>query len=809
MFKNHLKIAWRSILKHKGLFTINIVGLAIGIATALVIFLFLVDELSYDRYHKKANHIVRVVLRGKMNGELIKEAVTPGPVAKTLQEEFPEVLQGTRIKPNGTPQITYKNNTFRDQKFTYVDSNFFEVFTLPFIKGNPKTALKEPNTIVITQEFASKYFGNDDPIGKILDFKEWKEQFKITGVISNVPENSHFHFGVFASLEGLAHAKEPIWIESNYHSYLLLDDRINHKKIEDKLPQIINKYIGPQLKKAMGMTFEEFNSKGNEIGLFLQPLTDIHLHSDFADVSNIEPGGDIKTIYIFGAIAIFILVIACINFINLCTAAASKRAKEVGIKKVLGSPKKQLIKQFLVESFIATMIAMLLAIVLIVISLPLFNDLSGKTLEIMYILNPKMLIQLLLLGIFISFLAGSYPAFFLSSFPPIAALKNKFRNTNSSKNLRSGLVVFQFVISVGLIIATLVVDQQMSFIQNKEIGYKKDQMLVLRNSWMLGNNETVFKEQLLKDPKVYNITMSGHIPAGPSNNHMSSIYPDQNSDAIRRTIVYNIDDQYIPTMGMQLISGRNFSKEYGSESTNLIINETSAKILGFTNATAVGQMITMSINNEGGTRQYSIIGVIKDFHFRSLHQPIEPLIMINSPSSGLIIRAKTSDIEELIVSAKNMWNDFKVDEPFDYALLDELYNQTYVKEQKMGLILRIFTLLTIFVACLGLFGLVTFTAEQRFKEIGIRKVLGSTVPQIIAMLSVDFMKLVLISFLVAFPLGFYFMNKWLQDFAYRIQIEWWIFVIAGIITMGIAFITIGWKSFRAASSNPINSLRTE
>ncbi len=807
MFKNHLKIAWRTLLKYKGLFTINILGLAIGIATALIIFLFVSDELSYDRFHKKSDQIVRVVLKGKMNGEVIKEAVTPGPVAQTLQEEFPEVLRATRLKSKGTPQITYKNQTFRDNKFAYVDPNFFDVLTVPFLKGNSKTALQEPNTIIITQELASKYFGDENPIGQLLDFKEWKQQFKVTGVMQKLPDNSHFHFDAFGSMEGVSHAKEARWVESGYHSYLLVDDRASFKEIESKLPGVVEKYMGPQIKKAMGVTYEEF-SQGNEIGLFLQPLTDIHLHSDFSNVTNLEPGGDIKTVYIFSAIAIFILIIACINFMNLSTAAASKRAKEVGIKKVLGSSKKGLIKQFLAESFITTLTAMVLALIVVIIALPLFNNVSGKALVISYIINPKTMFYFLIVGLFISLLAGSYPAFFLSSFKPITALKNKYANTGKTKGLRSGLVVFQFMISVGLIIATLVVDQQMTFIQNKDIGYQKDQMLVLRDSWMLGTNEEVFKEQLSKDPRVSNITMSGHIPAGPSYTHMTSIYPGQNSEAVRRSVVYNIDEQYIPTMGMKLVAGRNFSKDFGSESNTMIINETSAKIMGFADD-AVGKTVTMAINNEGGTRTYTVIGVVKDFHFNSLHEPIDQLIMLNHKSSGLIIRAKTADMAGLISSTEAIWNGFNTGEPFSFGLLDELYNQTYLKEQKMGTILRIFALLTIFVACLGLFGLITFTAEQRFKEIGIRKVLGSSVPQIVAMLSSDFLKLVLISFLIAFPLGFYAMNMWLEDFAYRIEIQWWVFLVAGCITMLIAFMTIGWKSFRAASMNPVNSLQTE
>ncbi len=807
MFKNHLKIAWRTLLKYKGLFAINIVGLAIGITASVIISLFVIHELSYDQYNEKADRIVRVVLRGQANGEVIKEAVTAAPVAATLQQEFPEVEKGTRLRTYGTPAVTYQNTTYRDSKFAYVDANFFEVFTLPLIKGNPINALKEPNTIVIAQEHAKKYFGEEDPIGKVLVFKDLNQEFKVTGVMKKVPENSHFHFDLFASMEGFEHAKKLTWLESNYHSYLLLNKESDYKNIEAKLPLIIKKYMGPQLQKAMGITFEEFSGKGNKIGLFLQPLSDIHLYSDFADMSNIEAGGDIKIVYIFSVIALFILLVACVNFMNLSTAAASKRAKEIGVKKVLGSSKRQLVIQFLMESLIVTLIAMVLAGLLVVIALPVFNDLSGKTLLISQIVTPKTVSLFLLFGILISMLAGSYPAFLLSSFKPIAALRNKFTNTGNSKSLRSGLVIFQFVISACLIIATLVVDQQMSFIQNKDLGYHKNHRLILKDSWMLKDDEHAFKMELLKDPRVEKVTMSGFIPAGPTNDNISSFFPDQKTDEHRRTIIYKIDEEYIPTMGMQVVQGRNFSKEFGTESNNILINETSAKIFGFGD-NAVGRILT-SMDNQRNTVSYTVIGVVKDFHFKSLHRPIDPLVMLNRSDSGIIIKANTADIAGLISSVEALWNNFNTGEPFSYGVLDELYNQTHSKEQKMGVILRIFALLTIFVACLGLFGLITFTAEQRYKEIGIRKVLGSSVPQIITMLSSDFLKLVLVSFLVAFPLGFYMMNMWLEDFAYRIQIQWWIFALSGIITISIAFLTIGWKSFRAASMDPVKSLRTE
>jgi putative ABC transport system permease protein len=803
MLKNYIKIAWRNIVKNKSMFSINIAGLAIGIASCLIIILFVIDELSYDRFNEKADQIVRVVFRAKINSEEMKEAVVMAPVGATLKSEFPEVLQATRIRKIGTPKISYENNTYRNSRFAFVDPNFFDVFTLPIIKGDPVSPLQEPNTLVITNDEANKYFGDTNPVGKVMYLEGQDQPFKVTAVIDKVPENSHFHFDVFAFMEGYDAAKSTSWVNSNFFTYLVLEKGYDYKELESKLPKTIEKYMGPQIKNEIGMSFNEF-IKENRMGLFLQPLIDIHLNSDFASATEIEQGGDIKYIYIFSAVALFMLLIACINFMNLSTAAAAKRSKEVGIRKVLGSKKNQLIYQFLTESFIVTTAAMIIATILFIVLLPLFNNLSGKELQIDYLLNPFVFGLLLVLTIVISLLAGGYPAFFLSSFKPIASLKSKLSSKGNNKGLRSGLVIFQFVISAGLILATLVVNQQMSFIQHKELGYDKDQMLVLRESYLLGNDEMAFKNEILKDSRVANVSSSAFVPAGPTDNNMSGIFIGEKF--IRRMFVYNIDEQYIPTMGMELISGRNFSKEFGTDSTNVIINEQIAKILGF-GKNALDKTFIRDTNN--GKQNLTVIGVVKDFHFKSLHQTIEPLIMLNHSYGGLIVRAKVSDMSGLIKSINGLWNSFKAKEPFSYSILDDSYNQTYLIEQKMGTVLSVFALLTIFVACLGLFGLVTFTAEQRFKEIGIRKVLGSTVPQIVTMLSKDFLKLIFISFLIAFPLGFYFMNKWLQDFAYRIQIQWWIFALAGLITLLIAFLTISWKSFRAATINPVKALRSE
>ena len=640
-----------------------------------------------------------------------------------------------------------------------------------------------------------------------MEFQDSGEQFKVTGIIENVPVNSHFHFDLFASMEGLAHAKEDNWMASNYYSYLVLTGGTDVKEFETKLPAIIKKYMGPQVGQ-LGMTFEKFKENGNEIGLFVQPLTDIHLYSDFDSQSELEAGGDVKSIYILAGVAIFMLLIACINFINLSTAGATKRNKEIGVKKVLGSQRSQLIHQFFAESFISTAGAMILAALLVALALPLFNELTGKHLEATYLLTPKALIVLFSLGILITILAGSYPAFFLSGIKPISALKNKITSGGRSKGIRSVLVVFQFVVSAGLILSITIVNQQMSFIQNKEIGYDRNQLLVLRESHLLGTNENAFKNELLNDPRIESITMSAFVPAGPTDNNMTTVYPGQQHEEVRRTLVYNVDGRYIPTMGMELVTGRNFSEGSGNDSLNVIINETAVRAFGLGD-NPLGQTLTAKLGNNGVKRNLTVIGVIKDFHFRSLRETIAPLIMLNNPYGGLIIRTKTREMAGLLSSIENKWKDFHVEEPFSYALLDELYNETYLAEQKMDKVMKLCGALTICVACLGLFGLVTFTAEQRVKEIGIRKVLGAKVTEIVSMLSKDLMILVSVSFIIAFPLGFYLMDKWLQGFAYKIDVQWWMYAFAGLITLMIAFFTMTFKTIRAALANPVESLRSE
>ncbi|MFK5972568.1 MAG: ABC transporter permease [Flavobacteriaceae bacterium] len=801
MIKNNLKIAWRNVIKSKGLFLINVIGLAIGLATCLIILLFVADELSYDCYNEKANEIVRVVFKAKINGEEIREAIVMPPVAHTLQREFPEVLEATRLKRISNPKVTYNNTAYRTSTFAYVDSNFFDIFSLPIIEGDKNTPLNEPNTIILTQNEAVKYFGKTNPIGQVLDIDDL--QFTVTAIIDEVPDNSHFHFDMFASMTGYKNARNTSWMDSGYHSYLVLKKGSNSKDLEAKLPAIIKKYMGPQMKAEIGMSFDEFTKDG-DIGLFLQPLADIHLKSNFSSASTLEKGGDIKAVYIFSAVALFMLLIACINFMNLSTASSTKRAKEVGIRKVLGSNKKQLIGQFLMESFIATTVSTIVALVLVVLMLPMFNVLSGKELQITYLLSPKIMGAILGLVVFISLLAGWFPAFSISSFNPISALKNKFSGTGKTKGIRSGLVIFQFVVSVGLIIATIIVEQQMSFIRNKDIGYEKEQLLVLREAYFLGANKDAFKNQIRNDSRVTNVTTSAFVPSGRSDINMTGIYINHKFD--RRTNIYNIDEEYIPTMGMEISKGRNFSTAFGADSLGVIVNETTVKKLGFGND-PINRTITIHIGDI--EQNHRVIGVVKDFNFHSLRQEIAPLIMLNKPYGGLIVRANVAEMAGLIESITALWDAYNVEEPFSYTVLNESYKATYLADDRMGNILQIFALLTIFIACLGLFGLVTFTAEQRFKEIGIRKVLGSSVPQIVSLLAKDFLKLVVISMGLAFPLGYYFMNKWLEDFAYRIEIKWWVFALAGLIAVFVAFATISYRSVQAALMNPVRALKAE
>ena len=806
MLNKSLTIAFRNLWRNKAISAIHILGLALGIATCLLILVFVRHELSYDRYNENADRMVRVTFRGRMNGAGIKEANVMPPVAATLKKEFPEVLEATRLHADGIHRISYGTRTFREDALAFADSNFFRVFTLPLVKGDAATALVQPNTVVITKAVAEKYFGNEDPIGKVLNFTDDHAALTVTGVIAGVPENSHFHFDLFASMITLPDARSPSWMTSNYFTYLVLPKGYDPKKLEAKMPGVIEKYIGPQLQKGMGLTLTQFRAGGNDIGFFLQPLTDIHLHSDLT--GDLSAPGDIRYVYIFSAVAVFMLLIACINFMNLSTAGATKRAKEVGIRKVLGSLRGQLVGQFLVESLLLTTMAMGIALLLTWLMLPAFSHLAGQNLALHWGANPWLIPVLLLFTLGTGLLAGAYPALFLSAFRPVVVLKGLFKAGRASSGLRSGLVVFQFFISITLIIGTAVVYRQLSFIQHKKVGYDRDQVLIVQDTYWLGNNQRFFREQLERDPRVASVSASGYLPAGSSFSNNFLVYADNNTSQYINTRRFEVDDDYIPTLGMEMKEGRNFSKAFGTDSTGMIINETAVQAFGWKNG--VGHTITEP-NRDSSRKVYHVIGVVKDFHFRSLRELITPLVMTCSGDGGstLIVRTKTRDVAGLLAATQKRWTDLKAGAPFSYSFLDDRFQDAYKSEQNIGRILGIFAGLTIFVACLGLFGLATFTAEQRKKEIGIRKVLGANTASVVALLSKDFIRLVGLAFCISAPLAWLVMNKWLQDFAYRITIGWWVFVVAAGLAMLITVLTIGLRAIRAARANPINSLRSE
>jgi putative ABC transport system permease protein len=817
MIQNYIKIAWRNIQRNKMMFAINVMGLAIGIASCLTISLYVADELSFDRHNNKAKDTYRVVLDAKMGGELIKEASIMAPVAAALKQEIPEIEYTTRIyKFTEAAKVTYQEKTIRKGKMAMVDPAFFEVFTNKFLAGTPKAALSMPNTVVLTKEQAEAYFGKTDPINKSIHIEDigiWNENgfndfsglYTVTGIIEKMPENSHFHFDILASMASNPLAKSNSWLQGQYFTYITLRKGTDLKQFNSKVNAILSKNLAPQMKEKMGISLAESMAKGNSFSLMLQPLLDIHLQSNLR--GELEQGGQQKTVAIFGAIALFMLLIACINFMNLSTASASKRVKEIGMRKVLGSAKGQLINQFLSESFIATVFAMLLGLGLFCLCLPFFNQLSNKHIEISSLFNAKYILTIVIMTLIISLLSGAYPAFFMSSFPTLHALKNRF-TSSSSKGIRSSLVVLQFAISATLIIGTLVVSQQMNYIQNKDIGYNRKSLIVLREAGFLGNKLDVFRDELKKDPRVKSITKSAFVPAGPTDSNMQGVFTISDPSQQIRIKEYSIDEAYLPTLGMKLINGRNFTKASDENTTNIIINETAIKSIGL-QENPIGQTLKMAGNGDANKPLLTIVGVIKDFHARSLREPIEPLMMKYNPYFSLIIKAENKDIPGLVKSMESRWNSFATGETFSYAFLDELYNETYLREANMNFILRIFALLTIFVACLGLFGLITFTTEQRYKEIAIRKTLGSTVSQITALLSKDFLILIIISLIIACPLGYYIMKYWLQDFEYRISISWWIFALAGLVTILIAFSTIAFKSIKAALMNPVKSLRSE
>ena len=791
---------------------INIAGLAAGLACFILIALYVADELSYDHFNEKASRIYRINSDIVFGGNKLHMAVTADPMGTALKKDYPEVEQYARIYASSGAKLVKKGNTFiNEQNVAHADSTLFDVFTLPAISGDTKNALNEPNTVVITESTAKKYFGTAEAVGKTIETNDnTSTLYKVTAVIKDIPHNSHFNFDFIFSMHNTGYQWGQ-YTSHNFHTFLLLKPGVNYKTFEKNFPQFIDKYIMPQVRQYMNIkSMDEMEKAGNKLQYSLMPLTDIHLHSD--RFPELGVNGSIQYVYIFSAVALFVLLLACVNFMNLSTARSAGRAKEVGIRKVLGTEKQSLIRQFLTESTLMAAISMLLAIIIVWATMSYFNDLSGKSLAITDLLNPGYFALLLLLPVVVGLLAGSYPAFYLSSFKPITVLKGKMNEGFKKSSLRNVLVVFQFGTSIMLIVGTIIVYKQLNFIQTTKLGFKKDQVLVVNNTHALGENATAFKNEISKLAGVNSATFANYLPVANSSRNDNTYSREAVMDIKNSLSAQNwvIDYDYIKTLGMEMVSGRSFSKEYGSDSNAIIINETAARVLGYDNP--LGKKLYTNDQDQSGTRliAYDIIGVVKNFHFESLKQTVGPLLFRLGNSTGATaFKISTANVQGLVKNIESKWKTMAPGMTFSYQFLDESFDNMYREEQRTGKLGLTFAVIAILIACLGLFGLATYMAEQRIKEIGVRKVLGASVGNITAMLSKDFIKLVLLSAIIAFPLSWWFMSKWLQDFAYRIDISWWIFALAGIIALLIAVLTVSSQAVKAALSNPVKSLRAE
>jgi putative ABC transport system permease protein len=806
MLRNYLKIAVRNLKKHRGYSSINIAGLAIGITCCLLILLLVRDELSFDQFHEHKNQIYRVVVQqpGQFYMGTDYLAVTPAPLASALKEEFPEVIKATRIDQSNNVIMSYKNKRFYEDGFLWTDDHFFDVFTFPFLRGDQSKALSEPYSVVISERMAHKYFGDEDPIGKIMALSN-RYDFIVTGIMKDVPQNSHLQFDFLAPLMTLKSIRGQDdylerWGNYSYYTYILLPEGYSPKDLEKKFPAFVEKFMGERLRRM-----KERDPARQASRFFLQPLKRIHLYSHIN--FEISPNSDIKQIYLLSALALVILLIACINYMNLATARSAIRTKEVGMRKVIGAQRRQLIRQFIGESVFLSFIAILLAGILVEILLPVFNSIIGKSIRLHFFHDWEFFIGLICVALVVGTISGSYPAFFLSSFQPVAVLKGHFRTEGKGSILRRMLVIFQFAASIVLVISTVIIYSQIEYIRNKKLGFSREQVVVLPvRDRALRENHEPFKRELLQNPAVNGCTASTWLPNNIRTNVGGTTWDGMEEGTDMQVYLLEVDHDFIDLFEIELVEGRNFSREFSTDSQAYIMNETARKIFGWEKA--LGKRFGFQREEVGIG---PVIGVVKDFHFLSLHQEIQPLVihLTENWMSYLSVKINTTNIPRTIEFLKEKWKRFSPNYPFEYFFLDDDFEKMYRSEMRLGKIFMSFTVLAVFIACLGLFGLASFTSEQRTKEIGVRKVLGASVSNIVVLISKEFSKWVLIASLIAWPVAYYIVSQWLQSFAYRISIGIWIFLLATVLALFVAMATVGFKAVKAALTNPVDALRYE
>lgn len=809
MIRNYLKIAIRNLMKYKFISFINLFGLTVGLSCCLLILGYILFELSYDRFHRQAQNIYRVE-RSFINPDtgipsLELGSVAP-PIGPLLENDFEEIRKMTRVLSIGSPTVQYEDKIFNERQGYVADEHFMEIFDVEMSLGNPATALDDPFTIMLSEELAEKYFGHDDPLNKVLRLFN-QSNFKVTGVFKDFPENSHFRPRIMLSFNTLKdsaiYGEENLrtnWGNNSFYTYLLLPDNYEPERLEAQLPAFLDRHI----KEGEGAT----HKPSDWTSLQLTALTDIHLHSH-TDLE-LEENGDIKRVYIFSAIALFILLIGCINYMNLSTARSVLRAKEIGVRKVIGAGKRELVSQFLCESVLVSWLATLFAFALCWLAFPWLNRLSGQNLSIDILFNWQVLLPLLLVPFVVGVLSGIYPALFLSSFQPVKVLKGLGRISGGGVSFRQLLVVVQFSISIVLIISTLIVFQQLQYLQNISLGYEREHVVNFSNSTALGDNFEAFRTELLSNVHIKEVGRSSRIPTGRLLDGMASQINRGDSLAPSKANIryVNADEGFLDAYGIELVAGRNFSTNFGEDTAAFIVNEVAVSMMGLQSADdAVGRDFIY------GNRRGRLVGVVKDFHFESMHQRIMPMVIFKATDpedyNEISLKVSGENIAGGLAHLEKTWRTFDPDTPLEYNFLDETYARLYESEQRQGTIFTLFACIAIAIACLGLFGLSAFTISQRVKEIGIRKVLGAETSGIVALLSKDFLKLVLIAALIAFPVAWWAMHAWLQDFAYRISMPVWVFIAAGVVAAIVAFLTVSYQAVKAATANPVKNLRTE
>lgn len=804
MWKNYLHTIIRGVWKNKVFSAINILGLALGLACSLLMLLYVQHEFSYDQHHDNFDRIYRVTIEGVLAGNEIEANSTPYPMAAVLPNEFPEIETAARFRRFFQDTlVSIQDLQFQEPEVFHTDPQFFDIFSFNFLAGDPETVLDDPNTIVITEAIAAKLFPDSDPMGQQLTFNN-DRSYQVVGIVDAMPATSHFHPQIFVSFSSDEQDGSTNWVSNNIVTYFTLTEGSSATELADKLKLLVTKYVAPQISAVIGMSIDEFFANGGRYDYVIQPLADIHLYSNLE--GELETNGNANYVYTFLAVALFVLLLACINFMNLSTARSANRAREIGVRKVMGAHQSQLLKQFLLESVLLSFLALAIALPLVAILLPAFNVLTAKEMSIGVLFGLQAFLLLVFFTSIVGLISGSYPAVFLSRFHPQEVLKGKFSGGAKSSWFRGGLVILQFTISITLVASTLIVYEQLNFMQNKSLGFEQDQVLVIKRARALGDQLESFKQVLSNQANVVNVSSSAHVPGESVDQNVYALEGQPLSEASpiwSFTVGYN----YVETLGFELLEGREYSEEFGSDEDAYIVNETAARLLGASENPTQYRIVAPGPE---GTETGQIIGLVKDFHFQSLHQEIRPVLFRFSDFARyIVVRIGTNDVQATITSIQTQWQTATDGEPFEYSFLDEDFESLHDGDQRLGQLFTGFATFAIFIASLGLYGLASFTTEQRTKEIGIRKTLGAGVTSLVLMMSKEFMVLVVVALMVAVPVTYFSMNQWLQLFSYRIDLPLTAIAVSGGIAMLVAFLTVSIESTRAALTNPVLTLRDE